>query len=104
MAMHFIEDSDSKSKMRSTDRILSLAPKEGATAKNTGGAVDNRLFTGANKVRAIMDGETTLWHLKYDKGITPEPLKQQFTSFSKLYNHARVYFENRNIEIKEVLD
>ena len=66
--------------------------------------VDSRLFTGENRLHAIMDTQTTLWHLAYDNGILPQPLKQQFTSFTKLHGYVKDYLSRRNIEIVEVID
>lgn len=95
---------DNPTNIRKTDRILVLGVIDGTKPKNTIGLVDPRLFTGENKLHAVMDTQTTLWHLKYDSGVMPQPLKQQFTSFTKLYDHAVDYFAKRNIIIKEVLD
>lgn len=93
-----------ESKMRSPDRILVLSVMEGKKPQSTTGAADPRLFTGENKLHAVMDQQTTLWHLKYDMGIVPQPLKCQFTSFRSLREYAELYYNKRNIEIKEVID
>lgn len=93
-----------ESKMRSPDRILVLSVMEGKKPLNTLGAADPRLFNGENKLHAVMDQQTSLWKFKYDMGIVPEPLKCSFTSFSKLLEHAKMYFNKRNIEIKEIRD
>jgi len=91
-----------ESKMRSQDRILVLRkvnPKLGT------GNVDTRIFTGDNKIRAVLDPPTTMWSFKYEQGgVLPEPLKGKFTSFKGLLNHAGSYFAKRNIEIVEVQD
>lgn len=90
--------------MRTPDRILVLSIKEGKKPLGSNGLQDPRLFTGENKLHAIMDSQTTLWRFKYDMGILPEPLKGQFTSFKALRQHAEDYFTKRNVEIKEVKD
>lgn len=92
------------SKERSTDRILSLRPIEGLKTKSSVGAYDSRLFTGDNKLHAIMDQRTCLWYLKYEAGGLQEPLKQRFTNFKTLLDFTTEYFKRRNIEIKEIID
>ena len=89
-------------KMRKEDRILVIEPIDGKP-KSTWGNTDPRLFHG-NDLHAIHGTEDNLWRLKYDFGILPEPLKQKFTSFSKLKNYVEAYYNRRNIVIKEVLD
>lgn len=93
-----------ESKMRSPDRILVLKVKDGKAPIASTGLIDKRLFTGENNLHAIMDMQTCLWTVKYDNGGLPEPLKQQFTSFSSLLKHTRAYFHKRNVEIVEVKD
>lgn len=84
-------------------RELALVTIDGKAPINSTGLMDNRLFTGENKLRAYME-PNGLWSLKYDSGILPEPLKQQFTSFSTLLRITKDYFKKRNIAIKEVID
>lgn len=91
-------------KMRSTDRILVLSVMEGKKPLNTLGTQDPRLFSGENQLHAVMDTQSTLWRLKYDQGIIPPPLKGLFTSFKAILQHAREYYNKRNIEITEVKD
>lgn len=93
-----------ESKMSSPDRILVLKVKEGMKVLSTTGAADPRLFTGENKLHAVMDTGTCLWRMKYDMGIVPEPLKGTFTGFKQLRKFAEQYFDKRNIEIVEVRD
>lgn len=93
-----------ESKMRSPDRVLVLKVIEGRKPLSTSGVADPRIFTGENKLHAIMDLETCLWRFKYDMGIVPEPLKGNFTSFTALKKFAIGYFNKRNIEIVEVKD
>ncbi len=93
-----------ESKMRTPDRILVLSVMDNKKPKNSIGNTDPRLFTGENKLHAVIDQQTTLWHFKYDMGGIPEVLKCNFTSFKKLLEHAREYYATRNIEIKEVKD
>lgn len=94
----------SETKMASPNRVLVLAPIEGLSPKSSTGLVDSRLFTGGNKLHAVMDTQTCLWSLKYEEGLVPQALRQQFTSFKVLYKFAEDYFKKRNIEIKEVLN
>ena len=93
-----------ESKMRSPDRILVLKVKDGQNPRTSKGVIDTRLFTGENKLHAVMDQQTTLWTLKYEQGGVPVPLQCSFTSFKALKAHADAYFNTRNIEITEVKD
>lgn len=86
----------------SNDRILELTIKDKTKPKNSIGLVDNRLFTGGNRLHAIQ--EVGLWRLKYDQGKLPRALDQRFTGFSQLLKVVKDYFELRNIEIKEIVD
>jgi hypothetical protein len=90
-------------KISATDRVLVLEVMEGERALSSTGLVDTRLFTGENKLHAVLDHSSMLWHLKYDDGIVPQPLKQQFTGFGALYKFCEDYFKKRNIKIKEVI-
>jgi hypothetical protein len=84
------------------DRILVLRPMEGKTALSTKGEPDKRLFTGENKMHAIMDPQTLLWSVKMDSGSVHQPLKQKFTSFGKLLEFVKQYLATRNIEVVEI--
>lgn len=95
---------DEKSKIRSTDRVIVIKRKEGEHTLNSKGIVDNRLFTGQNKLHAVFDPDCSMWYLKFDAGLLPPAFKQHFTSFSKLLKFVTEYYDKRNIEIKEVLD
>lgn len=90
--------------VRSVDRVLVLEPIDGKSPLSSTGMVDPRLFTGENKLHAIKDEQTALWHFKYDMGVLPPQLKQEFTGFPKLKTFADNYFKKRNIQIKEVLE
>lgn len=90
-------------KNRELDIVLVLEPIDGAPL-SAAGLVDKRLFTGENRLHAIMDTQTCLYYLKYDSGIVPEPLRQRFTSLKKLLDFVTGYFERRKIRIKEILD
>jgi len=91
--------------MRSPDRILVLKVKDGKTGPRTsGGVIDKRLFSGDNKLHAVMDTQTALWKLKYDAGSVPMPLQCSFTSFKALRAYTEAYFSKRDIEITEVKD
>ena len=91
-------------KERSDDRILVLKTQDGKNTLSNTGLIDNRLFTGENKLHAVLEQDTNLWKLKYDNGIVPEALRQKFTSFAKLKSHCEAYFNKRNIEIEKVID
>jgi len=89
--------------IRKTDIIFELKPREKGALSSTG-LLDKRLFTGHNKLHAIMNNQNCLWRLKYDQGITPLILQQQFTSFSKLHTFIKNYLNNRNVDIVEIKD
>jgi len=94
-----------QSKMRNTDRVLSLAVIDGKAAKNSTGLVDTRLFTGEQQLHCSMDLQTNLWSFRYSaNALLPEPLQGTFTSFLKAYAHAELYFKKRNVRITEVKD
>lgn len=92
-----------ESKMRLPDRVLVIQPIEGKPLA-TNGIMDKRLFTGENKLHAVMDSQTSLWKLKYDMGGVPSALTGVFTSFAAAKKHAQDYFKSRNVEIVEVID
>jgi hypothetical protein len=89
------------SALAKTDRVFKLTPRPGATVASNG-LVDNRLFKGDNKLHAIMDEQLCSWSMKYERGGIPEPLKGNFTSFSKLKETAERYFNSREVDIVEV--
>lgn len=91
-------------KQLSNDRVFVLRPMEGESQRKASGTVDKRLFTGSNRLHAIRDGQTSLWSLKYDAGILPEPLKQSFTTFQKVRDFVANYFERRGVQVTEVLE
>lgn len=93
-----------ESKMSSPDRVLVLKVKEGMKPLNTSGVADPRLFTGENKLHAVMDTQSCLWKLKYDNGGIPEELKGNFTNFTALKKFAEAFYGKRNIDIIEVKD
>jgi len=90
--------------MKSPDRVLVLSVMEGKKVLDSIGNSDKRLFNGDNKLHAVMNTQTTLWKLKYDMGAIPEQLKGSFTSFKSTLQHAKEYYNRRNIEILEVKD
>jgi len=102
--MAIATDISNQTKMHSSDRILVLRPIEGKTPVSVSGLLDSRLFTGENKLHALMDTQTSLWSLKYEQGGLPEPLKQRFTSIKKLMDFVTAYFNKRNVEIAEIKD
>lgn len=93
-----------KSKERKSDRILVLEIEDNKKALSSVGLTDSRLFKGENKLHAVMDPNNCLWSFKYEVGGLPPVLKQKFTSFGMLLDHAKDYYKSRNILIKEVLD
>lgn len=93
-----------ETKMRARDRIFVLGVIDDKKPKSSTGMVDTKLFTGGNKLHAKMEDGTNFWYLQYDSGALPQPLKAKFTNFPALKRHTEQYFNNRNIEIKEVVD
>lgn len=93
-----------RKKNRNSDVILVLKVLPGKKPISTIGLLDPRLFSGENKLHAIMDPQHSLWYFKYDAGILPEPLRQRFTSFTKIIDYAKSYFARRNIQIVEIID
>lgn len=81
------------------DRKLKLSKMEGKSTLTNSGTVDNTLLTGGNTLRIIRDEQTSLWHFKFDRGELPQPLKDQWTTFQKAFDHARMYYARRNIEV-----
>lgn len=102
--MFTYDTADKNGRQRSDDRILVLRPMEGKNSLTNIGMIDNKLFTGENKLHGIMDPETCHWHFKYEMGVLPSPLKSNFTSFKKLKDYAVDYFKKRNIDIIEIID
>lgn len=85
---------------RSTDRILTMAPIEGMTAKSSAGLPDARLFTGEQKLVLKMDPHTCLWSFQYkNNGLLPQGLEGQFTGFKAGLKHAEDYFRKRNVQV-----
>lgn len=87
----------------SNEREIILQPKEGYNTLDSKGGIDNRLFKGTNKLHAILDTDVSLWHMKLDAGLLPQPFQQRFTTFNKLLDFVKDYYEKRNVEIKEVI-
>ena len=90
-------------KMRSNIRTMSLKKLPGST-NSSKGAVDSRLFTGENKLLAVLDPNVNLWSLRYEHGLPPPAFGNKFTTFAALYKFAESYFLRRNIKIEEVID
>lgn len=85
------------------DRVLRLAVKDGTKPKSSTGLVDTKLFSGETELHLTMDPQTNLWSFRYSTNApVPQPLQGQFTTFSKGYDHATMYFDKRNIKITEV--
>lgn len=91
-------------KMRSNDRVLIIRQTDGKKPISSYGVVDHRLFKDENKLHAILGPFDNMWRLKTEKGLLPEPLKCQWTTFTQLHQHCKEYFAKRNLEIKEVVD
>jgi hypothetical protein len=92
-------------KLRSNDRVISLSQIDKKAPISSTGVVDRRLFTGEQKLHAIVDSQSGLWYMQYETvGKLPQELDQKFTTFSALYKHAEEYFRKRNIKIEEVID
>lgn len=107
MALSYDSRISEESKMRSPDRVLKLELMEGKKPLDVQGRVDPRLFKDgedSNLLHAVMDTQTSLWSLRYDKGAIPGGLEGRFTSFNKAFDHASKYFENRNLRITKVID
>lgn len=84
------------------DRIFTLEQIDKEKPMSSTGLVDKRLFTGENKLHAIIEQDSSLWKMKYDSGNIPEQLRQRFTTFALLKKHAEDYFSKRNIKITEI--
>jgi hypothetical protein len=100
-----VDHTNNQVKMVSNDRVLILEkdPNKSSTL-NGAGLIDNRLFKGTNRLHAIRDPQVGMWTLKYDAGLVPEPMRQHFTTWAKLYEFVTQYFIRRNIIVKEVQD
>lgn len=83
-----------------SERIISLVKMDGKHTIASSGLVDNRLFTGENKLIAKQD-EASLWYLQYAHGNLEEPLREKFTTFTQLMKRVREHFKKRNIIAKE---
>ena len=70
----------------------------GKSTKDSSGNVDNRLFTGDNKLFAIHEPTTGMWFLRYAGSRVPESLAGKFTEFNKLIAHVTEYFLKRNVK------
>lgn len=92
-------------RMRSSDRVLELAPMEGKKALDTNGMADPRLFTGEQKLHLKMDPSSCLWYFQWENaGILPGALKGKYTGFKSGIKFAEDYFKKRNIQITQVRD
>lgn len=101
----FAQTSFESDKTRKTDRIIWVSPASEQGAKSAAsGTFDQRILTGGNRLHGVKDLSSGLWYFKWDKGGLTEPMKQKFTSFPKLLEFARAYFEKRNIKIDRIED
>lgn len=92
---------DYESKNRSEDRTFVLRAMPGQKKL---GLTDPELLTGNNKLHAIRDQQTMLWSLKFERGNIPVSLRQKWTKFSEVLAHVRMYYQEKNIEVIEVID
>lgn len=97
-------DPRNNGKLRTDDRVFKLSLIDNKAPLTSTGLVDRRLFTGENRLHACKDPQYGLWFMKYENGVVPEALKQQFTTFTMLHKVATDYFNKRNIRIDEVID
>lgn len=96
---------ESDTNIRSTDRVLELAPIEGKTALSNQGLPDKRLFTGEQKLHIKMDSQTTLWYFQWEQnGVLPGGLQGRFTGVRAALKHAEDYFKKRNIQVTKIND
>jgi hypothetical protein len=102
--MPFDIESRRKAKMHNDNRIFVLQPMEGRPTLSSSGSVDNRLFTGENKLHAIRDIKKGMWFLRYDNGATPSGLDVTFTDFTLLVEFVKAFYIRRNVEVTEVLE
>lgn len=93
----------SASMMRPDDRIFTLKPMEGKKALAANGLVDQRLFTGENRIH-VMQNESSLWFLRLDNGIVPPGINQLYTSSARAIETMKGYYARRNIAIQEILE
>lgn len=94
-----------KGNLRSTDRVLELAPMEGKSPLTNQGVTDKRLFTGEQKLHVKMDPSTCLWYFQWEQnGVLPGGLKGNFTGFKSAIKHAENYFAQRNVQVTKVID
>ena len=104
IATNFAGNYHPETNVKSTRRFLILEKIPGQDTKSTSSLIDKRLFEGENKLIAQQDDQFALWSVHYSDGVLPEPLKQQFTSFTKLYDFCSKYFTTRGIRIANVID
>lgn len=90
-------------KMRSLDRVIQLQPMDGKKTLSSTGAVDNRLFSGDNRLHAVFNPQDGFWTLKFEKGILVDALDQKWSQFDLCLKHVEDYFKKRNIEIVDVI-
>jgi len=101
MTLNFVPQTD---KMKSNTRQLKLTAMDGKPPTDSKGMVDKRLFSGENSLYAVMEPQTSLWSLKYEHGQVPTALQSNWTTFQGAYKEAKIYFNNRNVEITEIVD
>lgn len=98
------EDQRDNPKIKSDTRVFKLEVIDGKKPKSSTGLIDPRVFSGENNFSAVKDPRTNIWAFKLKSGGLPEALKQKYTKFEYLLEHATNYFEGRNMKIVEVID
>ena len=88
--------------MASNDRTFELEIIDGTKPKAATGMTDTRLFNGGNRLHIKKDDATNFWSFRYDQGIPPGALSCVFTGFNAAKKHADVYYQTRNLRLKEI--
>lgn len=91
-------------KMAKSDRVFELEVVDGTLPKASTGMTDTRLFKGGNKLHIVKNTETNFWSFVYDEGIIPPNLRCNFTNFKIALRHAELYYQGRNLKLKEIDD
>lgn len=86
-----------------TDRVFKLETIDSKAPASSTGLLDKRLFTGDNKLHALVD-EDCLWIVRYEQGSVPKELRRKFTTFGRLLEYVEEYFTKRNVKITEISD
>jgi hypothetical protein len=93
-----------KDKLKKDDRILEVKVLDGEKPLSSIGMVDKRIFQGGNKLHAFYNPMTGFWKLRYEVGVIPGKLMNNWLSFDQLLADTDKYLRSRNMYISEVLD